>query len=150
MWDPVPWPGIKPRPLHWECRILATGPTGKSQTLPYYRHCVPRLGSLAGYMHIFFMFFSCMKNPENRTSVQYFFCISSVFLKLSMCNRYWAVFISGVFTFSLRAKDQAKLPKEKAVPGKHKASLQAYECPSYAGETVARSQMPTHRSCTWL
>ena len=79
-----------------------------------------------------------------------FFCISSVFLKLSMCNRYWAVFISGVFTFSLRAKDQAKLPKEKAVPGKHKASLQAYECPSYAGETVARSQMPTHRSCTWL
>lgn len=40
--------------------------------------------------------------------------------------------------------------EKKAIPDKHKASLQAYECPSYAGETVARSQMPTHRSCTWL
>ena len=31
MWDRVPWPGIKPSPLHWEGRLLATGPpTGKS------------------------------------------------------------------------------------------------------------------------
>ena len=29
MWDPVPWPGIKPGLLHWEHRILATGPPGK-------------------------------------------------------------------------------------------------------------------------
>ena len=28
--DPVPWPGIKLRPLHWERRVLATGP-GNSQ-----------------------------------------------------------------------------------------------------------------------
>ena len=30
MWDLVPWPGIQPRPPHWECRVLATGPPGKS------------------------------------------------------------------------------------------------------------------------
>ena len=30
MWDLVPWPGIKPGPLHWEHRVLATGPPGKS------------------------------------------------------------------------------------------------------------------------
>ena len=31
MWDRVPWPGIKPSPLHWEGRLLATGPpSGKS------------------------------------------------------------------------------------------------------------------------
>ena len=29
MWDPIPWPGIEPRPLHWEHRVLATGPQGK-------------------------------------------------------------------------------------------------------------------------
>jgi len=30
MWDLVPWPGWEPQPLLWECRILATGPPGKS------------------------------------------------------------------------------------------------------------------------
>ena len=30
MWDLVPWPGIKLCPLHWELRVLATGPPGKS------------------------------------------------------------------------------------------------------------------------
>ena len=28
MWNLVPWRGIKSRPLHWECRLLATGPPG--------------------------------------------------------------------------------------------------------------------------
>ena len=35
VWDLVPWPGIKPGPLHWERRVLTTGPPGKSQ-----RSCV--------------------------------------------------------------------------------------------------------------
>ena len=30
MWDLVPWPGIELVPLHWECRVLATGPPGES------------------------------------------------------------------------------------------------------------------------
>ena len=30
MWDPVPWPGIEPRPLDWDRWVLATGPPGKS------------------------------------------------------------------------------------------------------------------------
>ena len=30
MWDLVPWPGIEPRPLHWENGVLATGSPGKS------------------------------------------------------------------------------------------------------------------------
>ena len=30
-WDLVPWQGIKPGPLHSECRVLITGPLGKSQ-----------------------------------------------------------------------------------------------------------------------
>ena len=28
MWDGVLWPGIKPGNLHWEHRVLATGPPG--------------------------------------------------------------------------------------------------------------------------
>ena len=32
LWDLVPWPGIKWGPLHWENRVLATGPTGKSHS----------------------------------------------------------------------------------------------------------------------
>ena len=30
LWDPASWPGIEPGPLHWECRVLATGSPGKS------------------------------------------------------------------------------------------------------------------------
>ena len=30
MWDP--WPGVKPSPLHWEYRVLATGPPRKSSS----------------------------------------------------------------------------------------------------------------------
>ena len=30
MWDLVPPPGIKPRPLHWVQGDVATGPPGKS------------------------------------------------------------------------------------------------------------------------
>ena len=30
MWDPVPWPGIKPTPLPWEHQVPTTGPPGKS------------------------------------------------------------------------------------------------------------------------
>ena len=29
----VPWPGIKPESLHWECGVLATGPPGKANVL---------------------------------------------------------------------------------------------------------------------
>ena len=31
MWDLVPWPGLELRTLHWKCRVLATGPPGKSR-----------------------------------------------------------------------------------------------------------------------
>ena len=30
IWDLVPWPGSNPGPLHWEHRVLTTGPPGKS------------------------------------------------------------------------------------------------------------------------
>ena len=30
MWDLVPWSGINPCPLCWECRVSASGPPGKS------------------------------------------------------------------------------------------------------------------------
>ena len=30
MWDLAPLPGVEPGPLHWKCRVLATGPSGKS------------------------------------------------------------------------------------------------------------------------
>ena len=30
VWNPVCWPGIEPGPLHWECRVLVTGPPRKS------------------------------------------------------------------------------------------------------------------------
>ena len=31
--DLVPWPGIRPGLLYWKCRVLATGPPGKSPVL---------------------------------------------------------------------------------------------------------------------
>ena len=34
VWDLVPWPGIEPTPLHWECRFLAIGPPRKSLQRP--------------------------------------------------------------------------------------------------------------------
>ena len=30
VWGLVPWPGGKPGPLHWECRVLPAGPSGKT------------------------------------------------------------------------------------------------------------------------
>ena len=36
MWDLVPWPGIEPSPLHWECRVLATGPSESPNNRMYY------------------------------------------------------------------------------------------------------------------
>ena len=40
MWDLVPWPGVEPRPLHWECGVLATGPPGKSLSVLYIWVCL--------------------------------------------------------------------------------------------------------------
>ena len=39
MWDLVPWPGIEPRPHALGCKILATGPPGKS--LPWFLKVKP-------------------------------------------------------------------------------------------------------------
>ena len=39
MWDLVPRPGIKPGPLHWECRVLTTAPPGKSRRCPFNETC---------------------------------------------------------------------------------------------------------------
>ena len=36
VWDLVSQPGIEPGPLHWELRILATGPPGKFQVSPRF------------------------------------------------------------------------------------------------------------------
>ena len=54
MWDPVPWTGNTPRPLHWEHRVPATEPPGKSLSLTYLRiimfsrfiHIVPYISTL--------------------------------------------------------------------------------------------------------
>ena len=45
MWDLVPWPEIEPGPLHWECTVLATGPSGDS---PKYIHFSGLLGVFHG------------------------------------------------------------------------------------------------------
>ena len=34
-WELVPWSGIEPGPLHWECGVLATGPPEKSLVLHF-------------------------------------------------------------------------------------------------------------------
>ena len=39
MEDLVPWPRIKPGILHWDHRILSSGPPGKSQIAPDYLKC---------------------------------------------------------------------------------------------------------------
>ena len=40
LWDLVPWPGIEPGPLHWECGILATGLPGKSHLYEFYERSI--------------------------------------------------------------------------------------------------------------
>ena len=42
MWDLVPWPGTEPGPLHWECRVLTTGPPGKSLLYSKVKKLRPR------------------------------------------------------------------------------------------------------------
>ena len=37
MWDFIFRPEIEPGPLHWECRVLATGPPGKSPNIHFLR-----------------------------------------------------------------------------------------------------------------
>lgn len=36
MWDLVLQPVIKPWPLHWQCKVLAAGAPGKSQTFIFF------------------------------------------------------------------------------------------------------------------
>ena len=43
MYDLIPWPGIEPWPLHWELRVLATGPLGKSQILFIFQEIIAAL-----------------------------------------------------------------------------------------------------------
>ena len=43
MWDLVPWWGIKPRPLHWDRGVFATGPPGMSLNIfnqHYFSSCI--------------------------------------------------------------------------------------------------------------
>ena len=42
-WDLVPWAGIEPSPLHWEHRVLATGPPGTSKK--WFNEGAPQLYS---------------------------------------------------------------------------------------------------------
>ena len=58
MWDRVPWPGIQPRPLHWEHRVLATGPPGKSLT-DFLNHLNKYLIDLQLLRLLYFVFSSC-------------------------------------------------------------------------------------------
>ena len=37
MWNLVPWPGIEPRPLHWEHGVLAARPPGKSCIIHFFK-----------------------------------------------------------------------------------------------------------------
>ena len=38
VWDLVPWAGIKPGSLHWECGVLVTGPLGKSCSVVFFKY----------------------------------------------------------------------------------------------------------------
>ena len=44
MWNLVPWPGIKSRPLHWECKLLAPGPPGSPYPRFIVKHSVTQKG----------------------------------------------------------------------------------------------------------
>ena len=46
-WDLASWPGFEPRHLHWECGILATGPTGKLYLSFFWSLWVSYLRSIA-------------------------------------------------------------------------------------------------------
>ena len=53
MWDLVPWPGIEPGPLHWEHRVLTTGPPRKSLLYSKVKKLRPRwkVFVLSVYLH---------------------------------------------------------------------------------------------------
>ena len=40
-WNPVPWPGMEPGPLHWECGALATAPPRSPKDYPELLGRVP-------------------------------------------------------------------------------------------------------------
>ena len=46
MWDLVPRSGMEPGPLHWKCRVLATGLPGKSPC-DFWSFCLWHLPSLS-------------------------------------------------------------------------------------------------------
>ena len=54
MWDLVPWPRIRPTPLLWECRVLATGPPGNSSRVLLKRNYVLFWTSLLSFSTIHF------------------------------------------------------------------------------------------------
>ena len=58
MWDLVPWPGVEPRPLHWEHGVLATGPPGKSLRICIFNTVPAVIESLIWAKSSFFSFVS--------------------------------------------------------------------------------------------
>ena len=69
MWDLVSWWWMESRPLHWECRILATGSPGKFFTLPPFI-----------YLFFFFLTFclfvcySASFSSDTETSLEVYSC----------------------------------------------------------------------------
>ena len=71
MWDLVSWPGIKPRPLHWERGVLSTAPLGKSLQLFFDSKC--------SQLHDFFQGLVVIKEnnkPKNLSSKDKYFLLS--------------------------------------------------------------------------
>ena len=59
MQDPVPWPGIKTGPLHWEYRVWVTGPPEKSHTLSFKRYFPPLFPSSCFSFGCFYLALHC-------------------------------------------------------------------------------------------
>ena len=67
MWDRVPWPGMKLRPLHWELRVLTTGSPEKSQVKSsvFYKSSLA-CGALKGLRDLWTIFWELLPYSEGK------------------------------------------------------------------------------------
>ena len=64
MWDLVPWAGIKPGSLHWECGVLVTGPLGKSLQCSFFKY--QNFYSNSILIAVFFLFLNKILSAVNK------------------------------------------------------------------------------------
>ena len=81
-WDLVPWPRMEPHSVHWEYRILATGPPGKSPNTTFL---------------IFSLWIKSKHFPKWNILLHYYYTIFNGNMVFHWIPDYWALRLPLVF-----------------------------------------------------